>query len=137
MKKIDKQTVNDSDRNNLGRLIKLRRLLLSLTLRDLSALASISASHLGRIERGDRFPSAKILKNIAQPLGFTENELFSLVGYLSLPTTDIENGSTGSHLLAPQISLMLSHEPVEIQQAIIGVLTILKSIARSIKEEEE
>jgi len=43
-----------------------------LTLRELASASDISASHLGRIEQGNRFPSARILRRIAKPLGFEE-----------------------------------------------------------------
>ena len=43
--------------------------------------------YLGRIEGGERFPSAHILRKIAKPLGFNEAELLSLTGYLS-PSTE-------------------------------------------------
>jgi len=45
-------------------------------------MAGVSASHLGRIERGERFPSGSVLRRIAGPLGFEEDELFTLAGYL-------------------------------------------------------
>ena len=48
---------------NLGRMLKQRRLMESLTLRKLAMVSDISSSHLSRIERGERFPSASILKN--------------------------------------------------------------------------
>jgi len=45
-------------------------------------LSGVSSSHLRRIERGERFPSAAILRKIAKPLGFSESELLSLADYL-------------------------------------------------------
>ena len=130
--------INNSNNPELGKTIKQRRLLLSLTLQELSVLSGISASHLGRIERGERYPSASILKQIATPLGFTENELFSLAGYLSLSTADTVNGNSlaTGHFLDPQVRLILSQEPVEVQHAVVGVLNILKSIARMVKGQE-
>ena len=70
---------------SLGRIIKQRRLMIRLTLQKLAILSMISVSHLGRIERGERFPSASILQRMAKPLGFEESALFSLAGYLSPP----------------------------------------------------
>ncbi|MDP6501613.1 MAG: helix-turn-helix transcriptional regulator [Dehalococcoidales bacterium] len=43
---------------------------LSITLRELAAASNVSASHLGRIERGECFPSAHVLQRISDPLGF-------------------------------------------------------------------
>ena len=64
------------DSNNdgyLGRILKQRRTMVPLTLRGLATISGISSSHLGRVERGERFPSALILRKIAKPLGFEEN----------------------------------------------------------------
>ena len=104
-----------------------------MTLQELAAKSTVSASHLGRIERGERFPSAHILQKIAKPLGFEEDELFTLAGYLSPQTTMVseKTPSYGTDRLDLYVSRVLSQEPVEIQRAVIGILTILKSIAKS------
>ena len=57
--------------NDLGRMLKRRRLMMALTLHELGTAAGVSPSHLGRIERGERFPSASILRRIA---GFGDDE---------------------------------------------------------------
>ena len=75
--------INDFKSQNLGRIIKQQRVMIPLTLQDLAAKSGVSASHLGRIERGERFPSASILRKIAKPLDFEESELLSMAGYLS------------------------------------------------------
>lgn len=72
-------------RNDLGEVLKLRRVMMPLTLHELSARSGVSPSYLGRIERGDRFPSGRILRKLAEPLGFEETELLALAGYLSSP----------------------------------------------------
>ena len=117
----------------LGRIIKQQRLMTPLTLRQLAAMSSISSSHLGRVERGERFPSASILRKLAKPLGFEESELFSLAGYLSPRPTGIgeENASYRVGQLDPFVSKMLSQEPIEVQRTVIGILSILKSIAKA------
>lgn len=71
------------DNNDLGTMLKRQRLAVPLTLRELAATSGVSSSHLGRIERGERFPSAHILRRIAKPLGLEEDELFTMAGYLS------------------------------------------------------
>ena len=83
------------------------------------------------IERGEHFPSASVLRKIAGYLGFEENELFVLAGYLSsqAPGTAEERIEYGGGL-DPYMARILSQEPVNIQRAVIGILTILKSIAR-------
>jgi len=70
------------NQNNLRQIIKQQRLMSRLTLRALSEMSGLSSSHLSRIERGERFPSAHILRRIARPLGFSESELFVSAGYL-------------------------------------------------------
>jgi len=65
------------NRRGLGSMVKQRRMMLQLSLQKLAAESSVSASHLGRIERGERFPSANILRKIAKALDFEEVELFS------------------------------------------------------------
>ncbi len=123
----------------LGGILKQRRLMIPLTLRKMAAISGISSSHLGRIERGERFPSASVLRKMAKPLGFDESELFSLAGYLSSQPTGIEEREadyTGWQL-DPYVSKILSQEPVEVQRTVIGILSILKSIAKSLKEEQK
>lgn len=131
--------INDKNSINLGRILKQQRLMIPLTLAQLAAISGISPSHLGRIERGERFPSASILQKIAKPLDFEEGELFSLAGYLSFPPTVIEEGKAdySGRQLDPYVSKMLSQEPVEVQRTVIGILSILKSIAKATKEGQE
>jgi transcriptional regulator with XRE-family HTH domain len=119
--------------NDLGRIIKQQRITVPLTLQELAAVSGVSSSHLGRIERGERFPSARILRKIAKPLGFDEDELFTLAGFLSPQTADLaeESGSRyTARQLDPYVAKMLAEEPVEVQRAVIGILSLLKSIAR-------
>ena len=117
-----------TDRNELGKMLKQRRLMIPMTLLDLARATGISSSHLGRIERGDRFPSGGVLRRIAEPLGYAEDEIFTLAGFLSpKPSEEVER-PTGQ--LDPSVAALLSQEPVETQRAVIGILSILKSIAR-------
>jgi len=129
------EITNDNDGQNLGRIIKKQRILIPLTLGELSARSGVSASHLGRIERGERFPSARILRRITRPLGFDEGELFTLAGYLSSwPLAEAETMSGGnSKQLDPIVASMLRQEPYEVQQAVIVILSMLKSIAKRTK----
>ena len=127
-------------RTNLGRILKQQRVSLPLTLRDLSAMAGVSASHLGRIERGERFPSGSVLRKIAGPMGFEEDELFTLAGYLSpqqvgVAESRVEYGRRGD--LDPYVARVLAQEPVDVQRAVIGILSILNSVAKtSIREKK-
>ena len=74
--------------NNLGKTLKERRLSKEMTLRQLSSKSGVSVSHLGRTERGERFPSARILRKLAKPLGFAETELLKLAGFMSQDDSD-------------------------------------------------
>ena len=69
--------------NNLGKILSERRKAKKLTLMQLAAMSGVSGSHLGRIEKGQRFPSARILRKLARSLGFTETELLKLAGFMS------------------------------------------------------
>jgi transcriptional regulator with XRE-family HTH domain len=73
----------NNNNHNLGKIIRQHRVSLPLTLSQLAARAGVSASHLGRVERGQRYPSARVLRRITGPLGFGEGEPFALAGYLS------------------------------------------------------
>jgi len=118
--------------NNLGRILKQQRVSLSLTLQDLAAKSGVSASHLGRIERGERFPSAHVLRRIAKHLDFEEDELFTLAGFLSpqAPGVAEKAPAYSPGRLDPFVGRMLAQEPVEVQRAVIGILSIMKSLAR-------
>jgi len=116
--------------NDLATMIRQQRVMRRLTLTQLSEMSGVSASHLGRIERGERFPSAHILGKIAQPLGFEESELFILANYLSPQPSGVERPSVGQ--LDPYVAAVLSREPVEMQRTLVTILIVLKSMAKGI-----
>ncbi len=127
----------DDNRENLGEIIRRRRVTVPLTLQELGAMSSVSPSHLGRIENGGRFPSARILRRIAKPLGFEEDELFALAGYLSPHNPSVAEARqeySGGQLDA-YVARVLAQEPIDVQRAIIGLLAILKTIARSMAKD--
>ena len=118
--------------NDLGQLIKRRRKSMGLTLAMVSKSSGVSPSHLGRIENGKRFPSAMILRKITKPLGFEEDELMTLAGYLSpKPAARTEKEEIPAGRLDPYVARVLAEEPVEVQRTVIGILVILKSIAEA------
>lgn len=118
------------DSNGLGEILKQRRLMIPLTLRELATKSGTSSAHLRRIEKGERFPSARILQRLARPLGFEETELFVLANYL--PSSAVVEGETQHSLgkLDPYVARVLAEEPAEAQRTIIGILAILKSLGR-------
>ncbi len=129
--------MDKSYHNHLGGIIKQRRVTVPLTLQELATSSGVSSSHLGRRERGERFPSARILRKIATPLRFEEDELFTFAGYLSPqpPGVAEANPEYMSGRLDPYVARVLAQEPVDVQRAVIGILTILKSIAKSMSKE--
>ena len=108
-----------------------------MTLQELAAESGVSSSHLGRIERGERFPSARILRKIAKPLGFDEDELFMLAGFLTPQTSGVAEESASrysSRQLDPYVARVLAEETPEVQRAVIGILSLLKSVARGMNK---
>jgi excisionase family DNA binding protein len=73
--------------NELRRIIKQQRTARGLTLQEVAAVSGVSSSHLSRIEKGERFPSARTLWKIAQPLGMDETELLPMGGYPPIPVS--------------------------------------------------
>ncbi|MBA7526139.1 hypothetical protein ES705_18300 [subsurface metagenome] len=114
--------------NDLGKILKERRVMVPLKLRELARASGVSASHLGRIERGERFPSGSVLRKIARPLGFEEGELFTLAGYLSPQLSKVERPGVGQ--LDPHVAAVLSQEPVERQRAAATILSVMKSMVK-------
>jgi transcriptional regulator with XRE-family HTH domain len=131
-------TIVDKDKiDNVGEMIKQARAMRSLTLQELATRSGISASQLGRIEKGHRAPSGRMLKRLAQPLGFTENELFTLAGYLTSYSSVAAQVcmAHNTRFLDPYVVLVLSGEPIRIQRAVITILGLLKKISASIPKE--
>ena len=127
------ETTSRSNGADFGRMIRQQRLMIPLTLQELTRQTGVSPSYLGRIERGERFPSATILHRIARPLGFDVNELFALAGYLPPQSTTISEaqpGYNGNHL-DPYVYRVLAQESPGVQRAVIGILSILKGIAKA------
>ena len=126
------------NRDGLGGILKQQRLKMSMMVSELARQSGVSPSHLGRIEGGERFPSARVLSKLAKPLGFEERELFTLAGFLPGISPGLAEESptyTGGHL-DPYVARMLAQEPVEVQRAVIGILTVLKSLSEKEKREK-
>ena len=121
-------------RNNLGKILKQRRLMIPLTLQELAQASGVSSSHLGRIERGERYPSARVLRQMAKPLNLTESELFLRAGFLSPSVYNDQEEIELLGKLDPYVASLLAKEPEEVQRSMIALLTIMKSLARVINE---
>ena len=126
-------------RIDIGQLIKHQRIASALTIQELARASGVSASHLGRIERGERSPSGQTLRKIAKPLGFDESELFTLAGYLPPQTPGVmeKTPTYSSSKLDPWVARILAQEPPEIQRIAVNTLLLLKDIARTIAQGRE
>ena len=91
---------------NLGSLLHQQRNRLGLTLPALAAKSGVSATYLSRIERAQRYPSTNVLRQIAQPLGLEEKELFNLAGYL--PSEQPMSPDQERHRLRAELDILLN-----------------------------
>jgi len=123
---------------NLGELIRRQRVTIPLTLHELATMSGVSPSHLGRIERGERYPSARVLRRIAKPLGFGEDGLFTVAGYLTPHSSSVAEAEPvySGNQVDPYVAGMLAREPIDVQRALIAILTILKNIAQGVGGKE-
>lgn len=123
---------------HLGRIIRQQRVMSGLTMKKLSAMSGVSTSYLSRIERGKRFPSAKILLKIANALSFKDEELLMPAGYLSNQSYTNDKGDVSGHpgnKLDPYVATVLSLEPLETQRAVLAIFTALNYVAKSIVQD--
>jgi transcriptional regulator with XRE-family HTH domain len=121
--------------DKLGELLRMQRVAMHLTLQQLSAQAKVSPSHLGRIEKGTRFPSAKVLNRLAGPLGFEQEELLEMAGFMSPESPANEQaGTVKAGRVDPYVAKILGEETPEVQRVVLGILAMLKSIAHSLNK---
>ena len=125
-------------KDRLRKIIRHRRTRIPFTLRELAAASGVSASHLARIESGGRFPSPGVLHKIAKPLGFTDQELLVLAGYISsnpfMLKEEHEEYAVGR--LDTRVAKALAREPLEVQRAVLKILPVLSSIAKDIAQSD-
>ncbi|MCM1013733.1 MULTISPECIES: helix-turn-helix transcriptional regulator [unclassified Brevibacterium] len=74
-------------RETLGRVLRVRRTELALTLAAVSKLSGVSTQYLSEIERGLKDPSSEVIEAIAAVLGL------SLPQVLVLAAADLQAGS--------------------------------------------
>ncbi|HEY31511.1 MAG TPA: helix-turn-helix transcriptional regulator [Dehalococcoidia bacterium] len=123
------------DDNGVGSIVKQLRLRADLSRVQLGAASGVSASHLNRIENGQRFPSAKVLRKIAPHLNIGEMELLVLAGYVSADPYGML-GDAESAKLDPYVVALLSQEPVEVQRVVISIFSMMKYVASGIAYEQ-
>ena len=63
----------------VGRVIRQERQARDLTIKELGSKAGLSEIYVGEIERGQKYPSAKVLESLASALGLDIAELLELM----------------------------------------------------------
>ena len=121
--------MQDTNEDSISKIIKQQRILLDLTRGELAIKAGVSPTLIGRIEKGERSPSARTLRKIANVLGISEVELFVHANYLSRPSSSRIEEDTQIMKLDPKVVFELSKEPLKTQRAVLVILKILRSLA--------
>ncbi len=117
--------VATQDTVQIGRVVKQLRVRADMTRGQLAVASGVSASHVTRIENGQRFPSARILRRIAPNVGIGELDLLAFAGYVSREHADIV-AAPDSGKLDPYVVAYLSRESVVVQRAVVGVFTAMR-----------
>jgi transcriptional regulator with XRE-family HTH domain len=63
----------------IGRVVRQERQYRNFTIKELGEKAGLSEIYVGEIERGQKYPSAKVLESLAQALGLDLAELLDLM----------------------------------------------------------
>lgn len=119
--------------NNLGEQLRQRRIACGLTRVTLETASGISTSHIRRIERGERFPSGKVLRKLAGPLSLSESDLLVMAGFMSAEPEKPQPEPVGQ--VDPLVVRLLAQEPVEVQRTVISLLFIMKSIGTNLRDQ--
>lgn len=129
--------ISDVNKDEIGRLIKQQRIFSELTRAQLGKKAGLSPSVICRVERGERFPTARTLHKLAKVLDISEVELFIRADYLSKPESNkkIEE-ETQIMKLDPGVIFELSKESLKTQRTVLTLLKMLRSIATDIASEK-
>ncbi len=90
----------------IGGVIRHQRELAQLSLRQLSALASVSNPYLSQIERGLHEPSVRVLRSIARALGISAEELLERAGLL-----DGSDGTPADAARPPDTEAVIRQDP--------------------------
>ena len=80
---------------NLGKMIKDARVDKGLSQAALAESAGVSASEIGKIERGEKEPSQDVLKKMAKPLGLTQKALLEAASGTGKASSSGKTSGTG------------------------------------------
>ena len=132
--------MQDKSKDSIARIIKQQRILLELTQDELGKKVGVSHSLIGRIERGERFPSARTLRKLANVLDISEVELFIHADFLSQPVSSISSRAIDEDMqtmkLDRKVLFELSRESLKTQRTVLAILKMLKSLAEDIAAEK-
>ena len=120
---------------DIGSIVRQLRIRANISRVQLGTASGVSTSHLARIENGQRLPSAKVLRKIAPHLRIGEIELLAIAGYVSIEQYSIL-GNQDSTKLDPNVAALLSQESVEVQRAVVTILSVIKYVVESITREQ-
>ena len=130
--------LKDINKDSISKIVKQQRVLLDLTQAELAKKAGVSTTSISRLERGERYPSARTLPKLAKALGMNKIELFIHANYLSKPVSTKEMEEVTQIIkLDPKVLFELSKEPLKTQRAVLAILKMLKSLATDIDSEND
>jgi len=130
--------LKDINRDSISKIVKQQRVLLDLTQAELAKKAGVSPTSISRLERGERYPSARTFTKLAKALDMNEIELFIHANYLSKPVSTKEMEEVTQIIrLDPKVVFELSKEPLKTQRAVLAILKMLKSLATDIDSEND
>jgi transcriptional regulator with XRE-family HTH domain len=104
---------------NLGNRIRTLRTSLGMSQEELAFKASISAAHLGQIERALKVPTVDTLDKIANALDISMHELF----LFDSPVT--KSDTTTMNKIIAQISPMSEQEQAELLKIIKNIKSLI------------
>ncbi len=130
--------LKDINKDSISKIVKQQRVLLDLTQAELAKKAGVSPTSISRLERGERYPSARTFTKLAKALDMNEIELFIHANYLSKPVSTKEMEEVTQIIrLDPKVVFELSKEPLKTQRAVLAILKMLKSLATDIDSEND
>ena len=108
------------DANLLGAFIRAQRQMANLSLRELSAMTTVSNPYLSQIERGLSEPSARVLKSIAEALNISAEALFAQAGLLTESNHTEDNATENALRLDTRLTEQQKHALLAVYRSYIA-----------------